>query len=77
MSPILDPSHDLAHPVETDSAWSESYYFNCYDPETDCGFFTRVGVRPRWKAPIHIGLSVWVPDGGFGPVQGMSGPSTR
>lgn len=64
MSPILDPSHDLAHPVETDSAWSESYYFNCYDPVTDCGFFTRVGVRPL-EGTIDVGLSVWVPDGGL------------
>ena len=30
--PLLDESHDLAHPVEGDGAWSESYYFNCYDP---------------------------------------------
>ena len=41
--PILDERHDFAHPVEGDSAWSESYYFNCYDPETDAGFFTRIG----------------------------------
>jgi hypothetical protein len=64
MSPVLDPSHDLAHPVETDSAWSESYYFNCYDPETDCGFFTRIGVRPL-EGTIDVGLHVWVPGGGL------------
>src|SRR5438552_3536938 len=33
--PILDERHDFAHPVEGDSAWSESYYFNCYDPAAD------------------------------------------
>ena len=47
MSPVLDERHDFAHPVEGDSAWSESYYFNCYCPDTDAGFFTRIGVRPN------------------------------
>ena len=45
--PLLDASHDLAHPVEGDGAWSESYYFNCYDPDADVGFYTRVGIRPN------------------------------
>ena len=44
--PILDASHDFAHEVEGDSAWSESYYFNAYDPGADAGLFTRIGVRP-------------------------------
>jgi hypothetical protein len=58
--PILDARHDLAHPVEGDSAWSESYYFNCYDPVTDAGFFTRIGVRPN-EGTLDAGLSVWLP----------------
>lgn len=62
MSPVLDASHDLGHPVEGDSAWSESYYFNCYDPAGDVGFFTRIGVRPN-EGTIDVGLSVWRPDG--------------
>ncbi len=33
--PVLDASHDFAHDVEGDSAWSESYYFNAYDPAVD------------------------------------------
>ena len=45
--PILEPKHDHAHPVEADVAWSESYYFNAYDPGTDSGFFTRIGIRPN------------------------------
>ena len=45
--PLLDASHDLAHPVEDDTAWSESYYFNGYDPSVDAGLFTRIGVRPN------------------------------
>jgi hypothetical protein len=63
MSPILDARHDLAHPVEGDSAWSESYYFNCYDPDADVGFFTRIGVRPN-EGTIDVGLSFWLPGGG-------------
>ncbi|MEY2458924.1 MAG: hypothetical protein QOG30_754, partial [Acidimicrobiaceae bacterium] len=62
--PILDASHDRAHPVEGDTAWSESYYFNCYDPDADVGFFTRVGVRPN-EGTIDVGLSVWLPGGGI------------
>ena len=60
--PILEPQHDYAHPVEGDSAWSESYYFNAYDPDTDCGFFTRVGIRPN-EGTMDVGLSVWLPGG--------------
>lgn len=62
--PILDAMHDRAHPVEGDTAWSESYYFNCYDPDADVGFYTRVGVRPN-EGTIDVGLSVWVPGGGL------------
>ena len=58
--PILDESHDFAHPVEGDGAWSESYYFNGYDPETDAGLFTRIGVRPN-EGTMDVGLSVWLP----------------
>ena len=61
--PVLDDHHDLAHPVEGDTAWSESYYFNCYDPGTDAGFYSRVGVRPN-EGTIDVGLSIWVPGGG-------------
>ena len=58
--PVLDERHDFAHPVEGDTAWSESYYFNCYDPVTDAGFFTRIGVRPN-EGTMDVGLSVWLP----------------
>lgn len=60
--PVLDPRHDLAHPVEEDGAWSESYYFNAYDPGTDTGFFTRIGIRPN-EGTMDASLSVWLPDG--------------
>ncbi len=60
--PILATSHDHAHPVEPDTAWSESYYFNAYDPVSDSGFFTRIGIRPN-EGTMDVGLSVWLPDG--------------
>lgn len=62
--PILGPEHDLQHPVEGDGAWSESYYFNAYDPVTDSGIFTRIGVRPN-EGTIDVGLSVWLPGEGL------------
>jgi hypothetical protein len=58
--PVLDERHDFAHPVESEQAWSESYYFNAYDPVSDSGFFTRIGVRPN-DGTIDAGMSVWLP----------------
>ncbi|MBV8463656.1 MAG: hypothetical protein JO368_10205 [Acidimicrobiales bacterium] len=63
--PILDARHDLAHPVEGDTAWSESWYFNAYDPGTDSGLFTRIGVRPN-EGTMDVGLSLWLPGGELG-----------
>src|SRR5439155_1562038 len=47
--PILGARHDFAHPVEADTAWSESYYFNAYDPVADTGRHGRdlPGAHPR------------------------------
>jgi len=59
--PILDPSHDRMHPVEADSAWSESYYFNGYDPDVDTGLYTRIGIRPN-EGTIDVMLAIWLPD---------------
>lgn len=64
--PILDARHDLAHPVETDTAWSESDYFNAYDPDTDSGLFSRIGIRPnegRWMFRCRSGCQAgsWAP----------------
>jgi hypothetical protein len=66
--PVLDERHDFAHPVEGDTAWSESYYFNCYDPATDAGFYTRVGVRPN-EGTIDVGLAIWKPGGGLAHIR--------
>src|SRR5439155_1430223 len=68
--PILDERHDFAHPVESDSAWSESYYFNAYDPATDTGFFTRLGIRPH-EGRMDVGLSVWLPGTDLAVVAGV------
>lgn len=68
--PILDPGHDLAHAVEGDSAWSESYYFNGYDPVADAGLFTRIGVRPN-EGTMDVGLSLWLPGDRIANVRGV------
>jgi hypothetical protein len=68
--PILDAVHDFAHPVERDAAWSESYYFNGYDPQADCGLFTRIGVRPN-EGTLDAGLSVWLPGTDLATVHGV------
>jgi len=60
--PILDPMHDLGHPVEDDESWSESYYFNAFDPASSSGFFTRIGIRPN-EGTMDVGMSLWLPDG--------------
>src|SRR6478736_6216082 len=65
--PILDEHHDFAHPVEGDTAWSESYYFNAYCPVADAGIFTRIGVRPN-EGTMDVGLSVWLPGSDFAHV---------
>src|SRR5947207_1670349 len=68
--PILDERHDFAHPVEPDTAWSESYYFNAYDPTTDTGLFTRIGVRPH-EGTMDIGLSVGLPGSELATIHGV------
>lgn len=68
--PVLDERHDFAHPVEGDTAWSESYYFNCYDPDADCGFFTRIGIRPN-EGTMDVGLSIWAPGGGLAHLRSV------
>lgn len=60
--PVLAPQHDFGHAIEADPHWSESWYFNAYDPAADVGFFTRIGLRPH--APSIDGfLTLWLPDG--------------
>ena len=73
--PILGPEHDLQHPVEGDSAWSESYYFNAYDPDADVGFYTRCGIRPN-EGHVDIGMSVWLPGQEIGHLGGRREQAT-
>src|SRR5439155_13915239 len=70
LMPVLDERHDFAHPVEGDTAWSESYYFNAYDPASDTGFFTRIGVRPN-EGTMDVGLSAWLPGTELATVAGI------
>ena len=51
--PILDESHDFMHPVEGDQAWSESYYFNCYDPGTSPALSWDDELEARTACPTH------------------------
>ena len=58
--PILDNTHDFGHPIEASPDWSESYYFNGYDPELGTGFFARIAIRPN--APSIDGfISLFLP----------------
>ena len=66
--PILDATHDQMHPVEDESAWSESYYFNGYDPDADVGIYTRIGIRPN-EGTIDVTLASWQPDNQIAFVQ--------
>ena len=68
--PILEERHDFAHPVESDGAWSESYYFNAYDPVSDTGLFTRIGIRPN-EGTMDVGLSAWLPGNTLAVVHGV------
>ena len=60
----VSASDELPHTVEGDGQWSESYYFNLYDPAAALGAFTRIGVRPN-EGTMDVGLSIFLPDGGF------------
>jgi len=44
------------HPVANDPNWSESYYFNFYDPDNKVGMFTRMGWRTgsAWADSLHV-----------------------
>ena len=56
MTSTESQNHELMHPVGTEPAWSESYYFNFVDPKTKLAMFTRVGFRPQdgWADALHV-----------------------
>ena len=52
----MNPRDERMHPVGSDAAWSESYYFNVVDPDTKRAMFTRMGFRPGegWADGLHV-----------------------
>ncbi len=44
------------HAIGDDPAWSESFYFNFVDPDSQLGMFTRMGFRPGsgWADALHV-----------------------
>jgi hypothetical protein len=46
----------MRHPVGSDPAWSESYYFNFVDHSREIGMFTRMGFRANqgWADGLHV-----------------------
>jgi hypothetical protein len=51
----LNPADERMHPVGDVPAWSESYYFNFVDPDSEVAMFTRMGFRPGngWADGLH------------------------
>lgn len=60
---MIEPRDDRAHEVGPDPAWSESYYFNFFDPGSGIGGFTRIGIRPN-EGYADGNLLLFLPDGG-------------
>jgi hypothetical protein len=52
----METRDERMHPVGTEPAWSESYYFNFVDPDSKLAMFTRMGFRPsdRWADGLHV-----------------------
>jgi hypothetical protein len=50
-----NPADERMHPVGDAPAWSESYYFNFVDPDSEIAMFTRMGFRPGngWADGLH------------------------
>jgi hypothetical protein len=63
--PVLDLTHDFAHDIGDDTAWSESYLFGGYDPATDAGLHSRIGFRPN-EGTMDVWLDIWLPRARFG-----------
>lgn len=53
---MTDVNHERMHPVGSEPAWSESYYFNFVDPSSKLAMFTRMGFRPGdgWADALHV-----------------------
>lgn len=60
---MIEPQDDHPHPVGSEPAWSESYYFNFSDPTTGLAGFTRIGFRPN-EGQADGNLFLFLPEGG-------------
>lgn len=61
---MIEPSDERAHAAGPEPAWSESYYFNFFDPASGTGGFTRIGIRPH-EGYADGNLFVFRPGGGL------------
>jgi hypothetical protein len=68
---VVNERHDAAHPVEDDSAWNESLYFNAYDHAADIGFFTRIGIRPK-EGRVEGACFIWLPRQGVARIVAVA-----
>ena len=67
MTEGIDDADERLHPVEDPSEhWSDSLYFNAWDPATDAFLLTRIAVRAN-VPQVTAGMVVWV---GGAPVHG-------
>jgi hypothetical protein len=61
---VIEPRDERAHEAGPEPAWSESYYFNFYDPGPGVGGFTRIGIRPN-EGHADGNLFLFWPGGGL------------
>ncbi len=56
MSTTPNPADERMHPTGDAAGWSESYYFNFVDPDSNIAMFTRMGFRPGngWADALHV-----------------------
>lgn len=59
---------ELPHAVGPGEQWSESYYFNLFDPASRVGGFTRIGIRPN-EGEMDAVLVLFLPDGSVAIVR--------
>src|SRR5262245_63201808 len=58
----MDPTDDYMHPLEAASNFSESMYFNVFDPEQRIGGFLRLGNRAN-EGYAELTTCLYLPDG--------------
>jgi hypothetical protein len=58
----MDPADEYMHPLETESNFNESMYFNVFDPEQRIGGFLRLGNRAN-EGYAELTTCLYLPDG--------------